>query len=285
MHKKVIQKIMIILDIILLSFLFSTAVKAASLKITASKSKVKPGESFKVTVSLSGGAGPITASVSNGTGSKTEFLDNNSLTFTCKAGKSGTVKISASGTVGDYKTEKDVKVSQAKTVKIQEKVATSNNSTKTATTKKEEEPKKEEITQETKDERYLLTSLTIEDELISPEFNSETFEYELKVENKEKLNIIAKANQNDAIIEIAGNENLKIGENIITISLKGQDDKETTTYTLKVLREKSELETANEIIKELKNRNTILIATTSLFIIITIVLGCIIVYQNYNKRK
>lgn len=278
MTVKILKRIIICTSFILMTLVFINVVEAATLKISTSKSKVEPGESFKVTVSVSNGAGYVSANVSNGSGGfGSTWLENSSKTFTCKAGKSGSVTIRTSGTVADFSTEKDESVSRSKSVKIEEKkeTTTTAKSKKIDTkTKKENETKNEETkvekTKEKEEERYLLESLEIENEEITPRFNSEIFEYEVKIKGKEHLNIVTKTNRNDIIVEILGNENLKLGENIITINLRGQDDKQRTTYKIKVFREKSELEIANEKIKRLKITSITLLITTILFIITTI---------------
>lgn len=110
--KKIIFELAIILGI-----LFAMTIKsnAASLSISTSKSSVSPGESFTVTVSVSGGAGYVSATASNGSGSMgSTFLDNASKSFTCTAGSSGRVTISASGVIADYSTENDEQKSASK---------------------------------------------------------------------------------------------------------------------------------------------------------------------------
>lgn len=252
-------------------FVLTSKVNAANLSIS-SKASVKPGETFTVTVSLNGGAGPISASTTNGTGAKKEWLDNNSFSFSCKAGASGNVTISASGSVGDYATEKDVNVSSTKVVKIVEekKNTTSNQSTttnKTTTKKKTSTVKKSTEKQTTKENvekeeiKYLLQELQIDGVKLEPSFDSNKLEYTVQLEglDNNKLDIKAKANTTEAIINIVGNENLQLGENIIEIELKGQDDKQVTKYTIKAIKEKSKLDIANESMEQLEKEKNLYI--------------------------
>lgn len=95
-----------------LLLLMSVKSNAATLSISTTKSSVAAGETFTVTVTLSGGAGKVSS------GGRTEWLDNSSFSYTLTAGASGSVEISASGTVGDYATEGDQPVSASKSVKI-----------------------------------------------------------------------------------------------------------------------------------------------------------------------
>ena len=119
MKTNTFKKIKFLLFFVILLFSFlGTKSDAASINISTSKSSVSPGESFTVTVSVSNGAGSVTTTVSNGSGGMIDFLDNSSYSFTCTAGSSGTVNITASGTVADYTTEQDENPSASASVSI-----------------------------------------------------------------------------------------------------------------------------------------------------------------------
>lgn len=87
-----------------------------------------------------------------------------------------------------------------------------------------------------------LKTLIITDTELSPDFDEETFEYLVNVTNEEKLDIIAEANDENAEIEIEGNENFIDGENEVTITLTRKDNSgeeditepEKTVYTIHV---------------------------------------------------
>lgn len=88
----------------------------------------------------------------------------------------------------------------------------------------------DEGTEEPKNLR--LAYLMLDDVELMPEFNSEIFEYSLSVTNRDKLEIIAQANMEDANVEIIGADELKDGENEVIIKLtKGE---EIVEYKLKV---------------------------------------------------
>lgn len=298
---KMIKKLLLLVSLIGILFILNTAVEAAGVSIKTSKSTVRPGESFKVTVSVSNGAGYVSASVSNGSGGfGSTWLENGSKSFTCKAGSSGNVTIKTSGTVADFSTEKDESASRSKSVKIQPKTTTTttkkdNNKTTTAkkedTTKAKEENKKEEKEVETpteeakQEENYSLKSLEIEGVELLPEFKSDVFEYTIKVEDKDKLDMNAIANSSNIIVNITGNENLQLGENTILITLKGQDDKEVVSYKIKVIKEKSELTVAKEKIQKLETEKRILIGTNIILVVITVggISTAIIKMKKYKK--
>ena len=106
--------------------------------------------------------------------------------------------------------------------------------------------------------------------------------------DKEQLNISAKANQDNLIVDIVGNENLQYGENTVTISVKGQDDKEVTTYKLTIMKEKSELTLANERIQELEQLNntlkTVIIALV-IFVIFLWIVSAVKIRKYKNGRN
>lgn len=73
-----------------------------------------------------------------------------------------------------------------------------------------------------------LVYLRIEDVELTPEFDPEVFEYIINVTNKDRLEIVAVQNIEDAELEITGNEELKDGKNeiIIKITKEGQQEVE-----------------------------------------------------------
>lgn len=287
---KMIKKLLLLISLIGILFILNTTVEAAGVSIKTSKSTVKPGESFKVTISVSNGAGYVSASVSNGSGGfGSTWLENGSKSFTCKAGSSGNVTIKTSGTVADFSTEKDESASRSKSVKIQAQTTTKKDTDKKTTTKKEEdkkEEKKEEV-QETvqQEESYSLKSLEIEGVELLPEFKSDVLQYTVKVADKDKLDINAIANSSNTIVNITGNENLQLGENTISITLKGQDDKEMVSYQINVIKEKSELVVAKEKIQKLEKEKRILIGTNIILVVLTVggISTAIIKMKKYKK--
>jgi len=84
------------------------------------------------------------------------------------------------------------------------------------------------------EELLKLSTLEIKNATISPEFNPDIYEYEVKLtdESIEKLDILATANIENASIEVNGNENFMEGENTVTIVLKSEDGTKAATYTI-----------------------------------------------------
>ena len=253
MNKKVLKGFALIIIIFGTMMLLSTASNAASLSVSTSKSSVSPGEVFTATITLSGGAGPISASVQNGSGSGTQFLDNGSMSISCTAGSSGTVTISASGTVGDYTTEEDVPVSGSASVQIIEPepepepvqtpvVTQTTTQTNPSVPSKQTTPTQPTTSKtETKSSNSKLEKLEIAEGVLSPEFDEEETEYTINLPNEiTKLSIAATADHSRATVEIVGNEELKEGENEIEVIVTAEDGSKTT-YKITAIRQLPEL--------------------------------------------
>lgn len=249
MNKKILKSIIIIGIIGIMTLILTNTSDAASLSVKASKSSVSPGESFTVTVTLSDAAGPVSATVSGGSGSLAkEWLENSSKSFTCTAGSSGTVTITASGTVGDFATGNDVTVRNSTSVTIvvptpqpeptpdpKPSNNTSNNNSSgkssnnnTSTTVK-------------KSDNSNLSSIQIAEGVISPEFSKTVKEYIVNVPYEvTKLSIAATPEHSKGTVTINGNDELKVGENLIEIIVTAEDSS-TDKYTIKAIRAKQEL--------------------------------------------
>ena len=82
-----------------------------------------------------------------------------------------------------------------------------------------------------------MAELTVEGATLEPEFNSDVYEYTINLTdpNTKELNITAVPNITGASIEIAGETDLKVGENIITILVRGENEEDITTYQIKAI--------------------------------------------------
>lgn len=89
---------------------------------------------------------------------------------------------------------------------------------------------------ENKTTELQLANLEIKGVNFEEGFNPAIYTYELSLNNSaiKNLEITAKANQEDATVEIIGNENFIVGENTITILLTSADGTKTATYQIKV---------------------------------------------------
>lgn len=249
MNKKILKSIIIIGIIGIITLILTNTSDAASLSVKASKSSVSPGESFTVTVTLSDAAGPVSATVSGGSGSLAkEWLENSSKSFTCTAGSSGTVTITASGTVGDFATGNDVTVRNSTSVTIvvptpqpeptpapkPSNNTSNNNSSGNSSNNNTSKTVK-------KSDNSNLSSIQIAEGVISPEFSKTVKEYTVNVPYEvTKISIAATPEHSKGTVTINGNDELKVGENLIEIIVTAEDSS-TDKYTIKAIRAKQEL--------------------------------------------
>ena len=156
------------------------------------------------------------------------------------------------------------------------------------------------VNKPSEEEKVLLKSLklqgvNLEEEKLelsySPEFSSEVYEYSVNVTNDiTKIDVEAIANKEDYIVEITGNEELKEGENIITILVKAKDSDKVTTYKIKVIKEAAEEavatldETPNTGEEKGINNNIIKIVVV-VFTTLVAIAGIIFAVIEYNYSK
>lgn len=126
-----------------------------------------------------------------------------------------------------------------------------------------------------------LEELTIEGYTLNPVFSSDVYEYTLEINDTSvtSLPINAKASIEGANVEIIGNEQLTIGENIITILVRSNE--ETATYQIKVnITEKTE----EQIIAGIDNKDLYLYIGIGIAVIILIII-IIVVVKNRHKNS
>ena len=158
--------------------------------------------------------------------------------------------------------------------------AKDNNSTENATNNETTNEITEEVT-ETEDSAkpsFGLTKLSISGLELQPQFQTDIYEYKIDLkENLDKLDIDAVATQENANIEISGNENLQEGENIITILVKGENEDENVAYQIivnKVLEQE----------KETPNKEKIIAISGIIALIIIIVIIFIVIKVKKSKE-
>lgn len=240
-----------ILYIFVLIFAFMLILEAksyaASLTVSTSKSTVSPGGKFKVTVKVSGGVSNVTIKVSNGSGSTTKYLDNESYSFNCTAGKSGSVTIRASGNVADYDTEKEENKSDSKTVKIKSSSSSGGSGSSGGSSGGSSSSSKS-------------SDATLKMLGVNPSkydfsgFSKNKTTYNVKVPSSvNSLSVYATTSSSKAKYSVSGNTNLKGGTNLIKVTVTAEDGTKKT-YTIRVTKEVDEEDvTPNKIDEEDEN--------------------------------
>ena len=130
-----------------------------------------------------------------------------------------------------------------------------------------------------------LEELSVEGYTLSPEFSGDVYSYTLTINdvNVKKLTINAKSDNEDAAIEILGNEDFKLGENIVTILVKSEDEEEVTTYQIVVNIEEEVQEVVAQIIPGIDDNDLFLYGGIGLGALLLIIIIVIIVSKHRNK--
>ncbi len=175
------------------------------------------------------------------------------------------------------------------TVRINKAADTSNTQpNRTDTSNDNQEPTEEPDQTQEEPELLRLTYLMIEDAELSPEFDSEVFEYTVSVTNLDRLDIVKVANSEDAVIEITGNDELVDGENIIIIKLTKDEEvveyKITATKTTVILTEPEEENVEPEEEISFLDKYGWMIGTAVVLVLIIIIILIFIIKSRKDDR-
>ena len=134
---------------------------------------------------------------------------------------------------------------------------------------------------ESDEQKIGLSELKIEGLTLSPEFKKNVYEYNTKLEeDKESLEIIATPITEGSKVDITGNENLKDGENTITIIVSDESDENMATYQINVTKEKKQENVVNLTYKIIKENFVIVILAVAILIVIIILIVHLIKNKN-----
>ena len=121
-----------------------------------------------------------------------------------------------------------------------------------------EKQAREEIGQDENVSDSKLQNLRLSTEGMVPEFNNNTYDYYLTVKNDIKdVEVLATAENNNAQVEITGNENLQNGLNLIKVLVTSPDKSNSNTYLINVTKT-DDLESANTNLETLAIENYLL---------------------------
>ncbi len=286
---KRIKNLSLIVIIFIIGILINTNVYAAGIGMSVNKSSAYVGDSFSVTISGINGKVKISgnSNVSLST-SGTQWVEGSmTITGTTKSEGTGTITVTpidASTTGAD---PVEVTTGASKNIKITKKVeqtpqqpqtppTTTNKTTNTDKKDKEkvvETKEKEEATPELGIHSLKLIGVKENGEEIEisldKEFNIKTFEYACDVTNDIKtLKIEKEAYEYNDIVKISGlDEELKIGENVVTLKLSNKGKE--VVYTIKITKqEKIETDETNLISAEPEKTKEIIVSIPLVWFII-----------------
>ena len=136
----------------------------------------------------------------------------------------------------------------------------------------------------TEEESFGLKELKIEGIEITPEFKTNIYTYtaELK-DDKTSLELTTIPTEENAEIEVTGNEDLKDGENLITVIVKEKDTDKTATYQITVNKISNEQNTTEATVNKLQlSKKKIIILGAGIVVLLLIIIVVIFIIK---RRK
>lgn len=112
-------------------------------------------------------------------------------------------------------------------------------------------------------------------------FSTSIFEYTVEFKDLDQLDIVATANEEGATVEILGNENLAVGENVITIIVTSADGTRTATYQIKATKLVTEVQETQKQI----NGKSILISALIAFVVLVVIIILIVKYAKKDNNS
>lgn len=270
--KKIQKNIVLVIIFTIIGITIHTHVHAAGIGMSINKLSAYVGDTFSVTISGINGKVSISGSsnISLST-SGTKWVEGSmTITGTAKAAGTGTITVTPIDVSTTGADPQEVTASASRSVKISEKPVTTTTTTpptttsqpassRTTTTKKSTTTttKTETKQEEKKEDDFYISSITLKgikeneeqiDIALSPEFNKDTYEYTCNITSDiQKIDLQKDAGEYTNSVIVTGLNELKEGENIITLQLAAENH-EAKTYTIKAIKETQEtLETLAEL--------------------------------------
>lgn len=156
------------------------------------------------------------------------------------------------------------------------------------TRKEEKEEDKEDEKESEKEQNIVadgLKNIKVKDVELEPIFSQNVYSYNVNVPaGTKKLEIDTETISKDIEVEIAGNEELKEGENIITVLVHNKQNDATATYQInaKVENQKIDLSTVNSELKDAESNAKIQAWIIKGTIIAIVILAIIYLIQRYR---
>lgn len=242
MNLKMKKISIIFFSCLVLLFIFSLKVNAASASITLDKSTVEVGDSVKITVSGKGVQWNLKLKADGEvlkTSSELENYEANkninfSVTYTPKT--TGTKNITLEGSVTEFSDGSTIKSFVPKSIVVKEK--TTNNDTTSNNNKTPTTPTTPTTPANTtkSNNAYLSTLGVTPKEHDFSGFSKTKTSYSVTVPSTvDSLKVVAKAADSKATVKVSGNSGFEVGSNnTIKVVVTAEDGKTTKTYTIRV---------------------------------------------------
>lgn len=130
-----------------------------------------------------------------------------------------------------------------------------------------------------------ITNITIDGYTLEPEFSNDVYEYTLDVrEEISKIDITTETSSSAIDVDIAGNSDLQIGENVITLLAYNKDDDTTTTYQIIANIENEEIDLTEVNYAMDKTQTELNKKKLILIVVIILIIALIIVFLVYRYK-
>ena len=236
------KKVFIMISVVVFLILLTSTSLAASISISSSKSTVSPGETFSVSVTGNDATGRVNVSGGNISPSS-QWIENNTVSFSVVAPQSGSITITASGEFSDSQGI-DFTDSKSVTVSViqpqpEPTPEPSQPSTPTTPTPQPSTPSPTTPEPAVKSSVAILADLGIRPNDFSgfsKNPNKETWQVTVP-SDVSQIEVYAKAGQNGTIISGTGIVKLIEGTNSLKVVVQSEDGTHKKTYTILVTRE------------------------------------------------
>lgn len=149
----------------------------------------------------------------------------------------------------------------------------------------QEEQPEEQNEDQPMEEIFGLSELKIEGYELDPQFQTDIYEYRVDLkEDLEKLDITTLATEANSTVEVTGNENLVDGENIITITVKGENEEKIATYQIIVNKILSTTKNDTNLETDHKQMISQIVIISAILVIAFVILIIIIVKIKKTKN-
>lgn len=261
-----VMKVLISIAFVFLAFGYISNVKAASLSVSASSTTLTVGSVASITITGNDAIGGVSISSSNpsvlSVSSASEWVEG-SVTIRATAVSAGSASISVSAYDMANSNGDAVSPSGAVTITVNQIVSqeTTNNNTSGNTknnTIKNNTTKSNNTVVDPRSSNANLASLTIEGVEFDKTFSSDVTNYSATVENSVnslKVSAIPQDTQKATTV-VSGNEDLQVGENTITITVKAENGTKKV-YTI-IIHKLKNPDDENVKIKTLSLKNAVL---------------------------
>lgn len=270
--KKIYKHIILLIIFTVLGIAINTNVYATGIGMSINKSSAYVGDTFSVTISGINGKVNISgnSNISLST-SGTKWVEGSmTITGTAKSVGTGVITITPIDVSTTGADPQEVTTSSSKSIIIKEKekpqptmpTSPSNNISTTKKNTTKQTTKTDTKKENKKEDNFYISNISLKgfkengeqlDVALSPAFDKNIYEYTCNITSDiQKIDLQKDAGEYTNSVIVTGLDELKEGENIITLQLSAENY-QAKTYTIKVIKDKKE--EIQEVVTEVQQEN------------------------------